>query len=131
MQDKFCEHLGAEVDPRLKTEIQRFMRHSQNRHKDNRANTGSNRKSQRRRQNEILGRKNSEQSKNALGRRRQKRPDDPVYAASMFVNANSFDAPQIVDCGMRILDNPLDCGSGDYCYVMVNFYPYNTKMNRG
>ena len=61
----------------------------------------------------------------------ERRPDDPIYKDSMYVNANSKDAPQIVDSGKRILTDPLDCSSGDYCYVMVNFYPYNAQMNKG
>lgn len=59
------------------------------------------------------------------------RPDDEAYANSYFVNANSKDKPQIVDRKVQPILDPLDCGSGDYCYVTVNFYPFNANGNRG
>ncbi|MBR6900591.1 MAG: DUF2815 family protein, partial [Synergistaceae bacterium] len=59
------------------------------------------------------------------------RPDDSVYKNCMFVNANSKDAPQIVDRHVMPITDPLECGSGDYCFVTVNFYPYNSNGNKG
>ena len=59
------------------------------------------------------------------------RPDDEAYANSMFLNANSKDAPQIVDRKVQPITDPMDCGSGDYCNVSVNFYAYNSNGNRG
>ncbi len=59
------------------------------------------------------------------------RPDDEAYADAMFVNATSKDAPQIVDRKVQPILDPLECGSGDYCNVSVNFYAFNANGNRG
>lgn len=59
------------------------------------------------------------------------RPDDEAYADAMFVNANSKDAPQIVDRKVQPIIDPMECGSGDYCNVSINFYAYNANGNRG
>lgn len=59
------------------------------------------------------------------------RPDDEAYADAMFVNANSKDAPQIVDRKVQPIIDPMECDSGDYCNVSVNFYAYNANGNRG
>lgn len=59
------------------------------------------------------------------------RPDDEAYADAMFVNATSKDAPQIVDRKVQPILDPMDCGSGDYCNVSVNFYAFNANGNRG
>lgn len=59
------------------------------------------------------------------------RPDDEAYADAMFINANSKDAPQIVDRKVQPIIDPMECGSGDYCNVSVNFYAYNANGNRG
>ena len=59
------------------------------------------------------------------------RPDDEAYADAMFLNANSKDAPQIVDRKVQPIIDPMECGSGDYCNVSVNFYAYNANGNRG
>ena len=59
------------------------------------------------------------------------RPDDEAYADAMFVNATSKDAPQIVDRKVQLILDPMDCGSGDYCNVSVNFYAFNANGNRG
>lgn len=59
------------------------------------------------------------------------RPDDEAYADAMFVNANSKDAPQIVDRKVQPIIDLMECGSGDYCNVSVNFYAYNANGNRG
>ena len=57
--------------------------------------------------------------------------EDEAYAGSFFVNANSKDKPQVVDRHVQPITDPLDCGSGDYCFVTVNFYPFNANGNRG
>ena len=57
------------------------------------------------------------------------RPDDEAYADAMFINANSKDAPQIVDRKVQPIMDPMECGSGDYCNVSVNFYAYNAGNN--
>lgn len=59
------------------------------------------------------------------------RPDDEAYENTMFLNATSKDAPQIVDRKVQPILDPLECGSGDYCNVSINFYAFNTKGNRG
>ena len=59
------------------------------------------------------------------------RPDDEAYKNSYFINTNSKDAPQIVDRNVQPITDPLECGSGDYCFVTVNFYPFNANGNRG
>ncbi len=59
------------------------------------------------------------------------RADDEAYADSMYLNANSKDAPQIVDRKVQPILDPMDCGSGDYCNVSVNFYAFNANGNRG
>ena len=59
------------------------------------------------------------------------RPDDEAYTGAMFINATSKDAPQIVDRKVKPITDPLECGSGDYCNVSVNFYGFNANGNRG
>ena len=59
------------------------------------------------------------------------RPDDENYADMMFLNASSKDAPQIVDRKVQPIVDPMECGSGDYCNVSVNFYAFNANGNRG
>ena len=59
------------------------------------------------------------------------RPDDEAYSNAMFVNATSKDAPQIVDRKVDPILDPMECGSGDYCNVSVNFYGFNANGNRG
>lgn len=59
------------------------------------------------------------------------RPDDEAYAEAMFFNTTAKDAPQIVDRKVQPILDPMECGSGDYCNVSVNFYPFNANGNRG
>ena len=59
------------------------------------------------------------------------RANDEAYEDAMFINANSKDAPEIVDRKVQPILNPMECGSGDYCNVSVNFYPFNSNGNRG
>jgi len=59
------------------------------------------------------------------------RPDDENYADCMFLNATSKDAPQIVDRKVQPILDPMDCGSGDYANVSVNFYGFSASGNRG
>ena len=49
----------------------------------------------------------------------------------MFLNATSKDAPGIVDRKVQPILDPMECGSGDYCNVSVNFYGFNANGNRG
>ena len=59
------------------------------------------------------------------------RPDDENYAGHMFFNAASKDAPQIVDRKVQPILDPMECGSGDYCNVSVNFYGFAASGNKG
>ena len=59
------------------------------------------------------------------------RPDDENYAGHMFFNATSKDAPQIVDRKVQPILDPMECGSGDYCNVSVNFYGFAASGNKG
>ena len=38
---------------------------------------------------------------------------------------------KIVDRKVQPIIDPMECGSGDYCNVSVNFYAYNANGNRG
>ena len=59
------------------------------------------------------------------------RPDDENYKGCFFINTNSKEAPQIVDRRVQPITDSMECGSGDYCNVTVNFYPFNANGNRG
>ena len=59
------------------------------------------------------------------------RPDDENYAGHFFFNATSKDAPQIVDRQVQPILDPMECGSGDYCNVSVNFYGFAASGNKG
>lgn len=59
------------------------------------------------------------------------RPDDEAYVGCMYFNANSKDAPQIVDRRVQPILDPMECGSGDYCNVSVNFYGFAASGNKG
>lgn len=59
------------------------------------------------------------------------RPDDDAYKNSVFVNATNKDAPQIVNRKVQPILDAMECGSGDFCNVSVNFYPFNANGNRG
>lgn len=59
------------------------------------------------------------------------RPDDPVYADSYFINANSTRPPGIVDENLKPLISEFDLYSGCYGRAAIVFYPYNTSGNRG
>lgn len=59
------------------------------------------------------------------------RADDENYEGMMYFNATSKDAPQIVDRKVQPILDPMECGSGDYCNVSVNFYGFSANGNRG
>ena len=59
------------------------------------------------------------------------RPDDENYAGCIYLNASSKDAPQIVDRKVRPIRDPMECRSGDYANVSVNFYGYDAEGRRG
>lgn len=59
------------------------------------------------------------------------RPDDPNYADSYFINANSKDAPQAVDGKLQSIIDRSEVYSGCYGKLSINFYAFNVNGNRG
>ncbi|MFA9398374.1 MAG: DUF2815 family protein [Clostridiaceae bacterium] len=59
------------------------------------------------------------------------RLDDPSYANSYFINANSKNAPQIVDAKVQPIIDRSEVYSGCYGKVSVTFYAFNINGNRG
>ena len=59
------------------------------------------------------------------------RPDDPAYANSYFVNANSTSAPGIVDASCQPIFDRNEVYSGCYGRASINFYAFNVNGNRG
>ena len=59
------------------------------------------------------------------------RPDDEAYANSYFFNANSKQAPQVVDSKVQPIINQSEVYSGCYGRVSVTFYGYSSSGNRG
>ena len=59
------------------------------------------------------------------------RPDDPNYANSYFVNANSKEKPGVVDRRRVPITDPLELYSGCYVRASINFFSFNTNGNKG
>lgn len=59
------------------------------------------------------------------------RPDDPNYADSYFINANSKERPGLVDRRRAPITDPLELYSGCYVRASINFFAFNTNGNRG
>ena len=59
------------------------------------------------------------------------RPDDPAYANSYFVNANSSTAPGIVDADLNPILTRSEVYSGVYGRASINFYAFNSNGNKG
>lgn len=59
------------------------------------------------------------------------RPEDESYADSYFFNANSKQAPQIVDKMVQPILDQSEVYSGCYGKISVTFYGYNANGNRG
>ena len=59
------------------------------------------------------------------------RPDDENYQNCIYINATSYDKPQVVDRRKNPIDDPMMVYSGCYCNVTVNFYPFDAGVNRG
>lgn len=59
------------------------------------------------------------------------RPDDPAYANSYFVNANSITAPGVVDADRQPIIDTSEVYSGVYGRASINFYAYCTKTAKG
>ena len=61
----------------------------------------------------------------------KERPDDPAYANSYFMNANSNTAPGIVDADCQPILDRAEVYSGVYGRASINFYAFNSNGNRG
>ena len=59
------------------------------------------------------------------------RPDDPVYANSYFINANSASAPGIVDASCQPIIDRSEVYSGVYGRASISFYAFNSSGNKG
>lgn len=61
----------------------------------------------------------------------KERPDDPAYADSYFINANSATAPGIVDADRNPILERSEVYSGVYGRASINLYAFNSNGNRG
>lgn len=59
------------------------------------------------------------------------RPDDEAYTGCYFFNANSRQAPQVVDSHVQPILDQSEVYSGCYGKISVTFYGYNSNGNRG
>ena len=59
------------------------------------------------------------------------RPDDPAYADSYFINANSTTAPGIVDADRQPILERSEVYSGVYGRASINLYAFNSNGNKG
>ena len=59
------------------------------------------------------------------------RPEDEAYKGCYFFNANSRQAPQVVDKQEQPILDQTEVYSGCYGRISVNFYGYNSNGNRG
>lgn len=59
------------------------------------------------------------------------RLEDEAYADSYFFNANSRQAPQVVDKNVQAILDQSEVYSGCYGRISVNFYGFNNNGNRG
>ncbi|MCD7955970.1 MAG: DUF2815 family protein [Lachnospiraceae bacterium] len=59
------------------------------------------------------------------------RPDDEAYKNSYFINANSANAPGIVDADRNPILERSEVYSGIYGRASINLYAFNTNGNKG
>lgn len=59
----------------------------------------------------------------------EERPDDPAYADSYFINANSATKPGVVDADCQPILDTSELYSGIYGRASINFYTFNTNGN--
>ena len=59
------------------------------------------------------------------------RQDDPAYANSYFVNANSTTKPGVVDADRQDIIDTSELYSGIVGRASINFYAYNSNGNKG
>jgi len=61
----------------------------------------------------------------------EERADDENYAGHYFINANSKDAPDIVDVAREPIDDEDKVYSGCFARASISFYPFDTNGNKG
>lgn len=59
------------------------------------------------------------------------RADDPTYANSYFVNANSHNKPGVVDADLNAIMDKGEFYSGCYGRAAINFYAFAVSGNKG
>lgn len=59
------------------------------------------------------------------------RDDDEAYKNAYFLNANSYQAPQIVDVELNPILDKSEVYSGCYARASISFYAYNSNGNKG
>ena len=59
------------------------------------------------------------------------RENDPAYANSYFINANSAQKPGVVDADLNPIIDPNEFYSGCYGRASITFYPYNAQGAKG
>ena len=59
------------------------------------------------------------------------RPDDEAYKNAFFINANSPNAPGIVDADRQEIIDHSEVYSGVYGRASISFYAFNSSGNRG
>ena len=57
--------------------------------------------------------------------------DDPAYANSYFINANSAQKPGVVDQDLNPIMDMNEFYSGCYGRASITFYPYNAQGSKG
>jgi len=57
--------------------------------------------------------------------------DDPAYANSYFINANSAQKPGVVDADLNPIIDTSEFYSGCYGRASITFYPYNAQGSKG
>jgi hypothetical protein len=69
--------------------------------------------------------------KNPLRDGDAERPDDPAYKDSFFVNANSDNAPGVVDAQVKPIMDRQQFYAGCYGRAGITFYAFNSNGNKG
>lgn len=57
--------------------------------------------------------------------------DDPAYANSYFINANSAQKPGVVDADMNPIIDPTEFYSGCHGRASISFFAYNSNGSKG
>lgn len=61
----------------------------------------------------------------------QEKPDDEAYKGSYFINANSIDAPGIVDAKRQPITDHSEVYSGVYGRASISFYAFSSDESKG